>query len=114
MKGIVFYNQNFLVVQEDEDVIQENISRILLTSPGERVNNPTFGSLFKQYIFAQDVVMMEEIKSEAYKSISRWEPRLAISNIVTEQINDNTMRIHIDGIYKETLEPFTYEKTIQY
>jgi uncharacterized protein len=113
MKSIGIYTNDFFKIKEDEDAIQESISRILITSPGERVNNPTFGSKLKNYLFSIDVIMEDEIRSEINKAILRWEPRVSITDIQTKRKDERTFGIHITGIHVETLEPFTYEQIIR-
>ena len=113
MKSIALYTTDFLEIKEDESAIKENISRILTTLPGERVNNPTFGSKIREYLFQIDVILQEEIEGEIYKSIRLWEPRVTISNVRTEKRDERTFVIFISGEMKETLEPFTYDQIIR-
>ena len=107
------YNQDFLVIKEDEEAIKENISRILMTLPGERVNNPFFGSKLKNYLFDLNVIMNEDIKQEIVSAITRWEPRVIVNSIETESIDDKTLLVDFRLIFKETLEPFTYEVLVR-
>lgn len=113
MKAITLYTGDFLTIQEDEAAVRENISRILITRPGERVNNPNFGSKVREFLFAIDVVMQEEIESEIARAVNRWEPRVQITNVSTERKNENTFIVNISGAFKDTLEPFTYEQLIR-
>ena len=49
MKGIGIYGTDSPTIKTDVDLITENVTRILLTVPGERVNNPLFGCKFKTF-----------------------------------------------------------------
>ncbi len=60
MKGLGIYNEDAPVLKSDLDLVEENISRILLTTPGERVNNPLFGCKLKNFIFDLDDLFKED------------------------------------------------------
>jgi len=113
IKGIVFYNRAFFSMASDEVLIKENVSRILLTTPGERINNPRFGSKLKQYLFELESIMREEVESEIVSSIARWEPRVAITEIETELKDERTFMLKLHGNRVDTLENFTYERLIR-
>ena len=114
MKGLSFYNETFLTIKEDEEILKENITRILLTSPGERVDNPLFGSHLKAFVFELGSVMREEVESDIVSSIQRWEPRVIINGITTEEnLAESQFMIRIDCTNADTLEPFTFEQILR-
>lgn len=112
MKGIGFYESDFFTVKENEALLRENITRILVTSPGEYTMSE-FGCRLKEFIFEPEYVLEEDVKREIRRAISRWEPRVEINAIETEMTDPQTASIRIDFINRETLEPFTYEATIR-
>ena len=114
MTGLGFYNTDSPTIKQDTDLLEENITRILLTVPGERVGNSGFGSRFKNYLFDLSVVMQEEIVSEIATAISRWEPRVTINNIKLTNVDTNTMAVRVEMTVKLTLEIFTFEKVIKF
>ena len=95
MRCIGFYNEDTFTTFEDLSVYGESIARILLTSPGERVSNPAFGSRLKDYLFELDHVMQEEVDSEIRKSIARWEPRVNLIKIKTSRPDERTFSIDL-------------------
>jgi phage baseplate assembly protein W len=114
LKGLAFYNESFLIIKEDENNLKENITRILLTSPGERVNNPLFGSHLRAFIFNLGVVMREEVESDIVDSINKWEPRVIINSITTEEnATENLFIIKLECTNNDTLEPFTFEQILK-
>jgi uncharacterized protein len=114
VKSIGMYGtSDFFRIKEDEEAMRESISRILITLPGERINNPLFGSRVREFLFAFDSVMQEEVKSEINRAVSRWEPRVTISHIDTEIIGENKFNIIVTGVFNDTLEPFTYDQIIR-
>ena len=112
MKGIAFYNEPFLTIKEDEELLEENIARILLTIPGERVNNPLFGSNLRTFLFSLETILREEVEADILSAIGRWEPRVVVDNIETKLVNENTFSIRLSGTNNDTLEPFTFEQLI--
>lgn len=114
MKGISFYGQDFFVIKYETDLIKENISRILLTLPGERVLNYNFGCKLKSFLFAPDLVLQEDVENEIKQSITRWEPRVDIISVSAEMVESNQVYIKIDLINRTTLQEFDYETVIRY
>lgn len=114
MKGVSFYGESSITIKSDTSLIKENITRILMTVPDERVNNTSFGCKLKTFIFDLDFIMQEEVDGEITKAISRWEPRVNVLGIKTSRINENELKIKVGCQIKDTLEEFTYEKLIMY
>lgn len=112
MKGPGFYGQEFFSIRSDEELIRENIIRVLLTSPGERVMS-NFGCNLKSYLFEQSNILLQEIEDEIKKSINRWEPRVLVNNILIEEVEENTVRLKIDCTIKENLNTFSLNTTIR-
>lgn len=113
MKGLAIYNSDFVTIKEDIELIKENITRILLTLPSERVMS-NFGCKLRAFLFEQSTVLQEEVESEIKKSISRWEPRVQINSLFITAVEANKAEIFLSLTYKETLEQFTYEKILRF
>jgi phage baseplate assembly protein W len=114
LRGVGIYNTESPTIKQDLDLLEENITRILLTMPGERVGNPNFGCKFKSFLFDQSVIMKEEVVSEIATAITRWEPRVDINNIKLTDVDPNTLAVRLEMTVKETLEIFTFEKVIKF
>jgi phage baseplate assembly protein W len=112
MKGLGFYGENFLVFKSDKNLIRENIIRILLTSPGERVMS-NFGSRLKDFLFEPENILAQEVEGEIRKAISLWEPRVEIINIFISEVEKNTVRLKLDCLIKETLEDLNLDTIIR-
>jgi uncharacterized protein len=109
MKGISFYGLDFFKRKEDENLLKENITRILLTNKGERVNKPLFGSNLKTYLFENSNVLLEDVENDIRNAITTWEPRVAINSLEVSMKNVNSAYILMELKNKETLQSFTYE-----
>ena len=114
MQGPAFFGEDFFVIKEDNDLIRENITRILLTSPGERVMNVDFGSRLKQFIFENANVLQSEVEEEIRNSITRWEPRAEVKQVSASVISDNQVKVELYLINRGTLENFDYDALIRY
>jgi phage baseplate assembly protein W len=114
LKGLSFYDEIFLTIKEDEEILKENITRILLTSPGERTNNPLFGSNLRNFLFDLGLVMREEVESNIVTAINKWEPRVTINSITTEERpTENVFVIHLECLNNDTLEEFTFDQILR-
>ena len=111
MKGIALYDFDFFKRKTNNDLIKESITRILLTSKGERVNNPEFGSNLQSFLFSH--ADFEEIEQDIKESLKRWEPRAALQNIYTRRTSPNSINIFLSLFNRETTEEFTYEVTLK-
>jgi len=111
MKGIALYDFDFFKRKTNNDLIKESITRILLTSKGERVNNPEFGSNLQRFLFTH--TSFEDIEEDIVKSINRWEPRTSVNYINTLRTGPNSIKILLGLFNRETTEEFTYEVVLQ-
>jgi phage baseplate assembly protein W len=112
-KGVAHFGEEFFLIKSDNDLIKENIERILLTAPGERVMNTTFGCNLKNYIFEPDVILKEDVLSDIRKSITKWEPRVEITFLNATMTDPGVAKIEISLINRTTLEPFDYNTIIR-
>ena len=72
--------------------VRECICTILRTSPGERVEMPTFGCGLNRFLFEPNTVAtLGLIQQEVIQSLAQWEPRVAI-NDVTAAVNATDQR----------------------
>lgn len=87
------------------DVINQSIEMILMTLPGERLFNPTFGSDFQLRLFDTiDRDMLEQLIDDTVGAIKRWEDRIIIIEAeVKLSINpdNNSASIYIPYIIKD-------------
>lgn len=79
----------FLGATDGIDQIKADMLVLLLTTPGERVMNPDFGTPLKKLLFdPNDITLQLTAKNMIINSIKRWEPRIAVQNIeVTSKVD---------------------------
>ena len=64
------------------DQIKADLLQLLLTTPGERVMTPLFGTPLKKLIFEQNDVALEvQARNMIVEAIDTWEPRIIVNNI---------------------------------
>ena len=72
----------FFRTQSGVSQIKSDLLSLLLTTPGERVFLPDFGTPLKRLIFEQNDTALETLaKNMIAEAISMWEPRIAVSQI---------------------------------
>jgi phage baseplate assembly protein W len=85
------------LVSGEREVI-ESIQLILATAPGERPMRPEFGCAIHDLAFAPaDAATAGQIAYEVRLSLERWEPRIAVSDVVVsfDQADRGTLLIEI-------------------
>ena len=76
--------------------IRDMIEQILLTSPGERVNRPTFGSGTAQLVFAPNSELLAAAQQQTIQAgLQQWLSDLIRVQSVTVTANDSTLLITV-------------------
>ena len=94
----------------DATAINQSLKAILLSSPGEKVYNRTFGSNLKNSLFElNDPITIESVKSTIRSAIAANEPRITIQDIrVVMQGND----MYVTLLYSIINIPEVYQTNI--
>lgn len=70
-----------LMVSDDTD-IQESLTVLLSTIPGERIMVPGYGcDLWSMVFRALDTTLLTQLKDLVYQAILNWEPRITVDDI---------------------------------
>ena len=83
-----------------------NMRNLLLTSLGERVMQPEFGSTLTDVLFNQGPDVENEIDESIREAVSNWLPYIIINEINMFQEN-NQVDVSID--FSVTLEPDSFD-----
>ena len=99
MKGSGFYTEEYskvddLKIKHDDELLIEDLRRILFTIPGERVNNPTFGCKLMNYLFELESIDMTALKANIVNSIETFLPQHKV-NLFELNTIDHVMYISI-------------------
>ena len=72
----------YLFSQSGVRQIKSDLLVLLLTNPGERVMNPSFGTPLRTLVFEpSDPTLQLQAQNLIINSIKQWEPRIAVQNI---------------------------------
>ena len=113
-----FSNEGFLRNTKNvRQQVKSNIRNLLLTSKGERVFQPNFGSDLKNILFEQITPQsLSNVEDSIRQSLSTWLPYVRVANLVVVQDDRNPNQVLTSLEYSTTLEPesldtitFTFE-----
>jgi len=96
-----FFFQSKTILEQSKS----NLRNLLLTTPGERVMQPTFGSDLKSFLFVNfDDISADSIEETIREAVSRQLPYIEINNVfvVKDEVNLNSVSISIE--YSTKLE----------
>jgi phage baseplate assembly protein W len=88
----------YLSLKTIKDVGKQNLKMIILTNPGERVMDPTFGVGISRYLFNQEGFFDTGIiEQNILSQVAKYIPYVNITNIQIEsdELNNNTKRLKI-------------------
>ena len=89
---------------------KSNLRNLLLTSPGERVMQPEFGSNLKAILFDSfDDVSSDNIEEAVREAVNRQLPYITINEVIVIQDSQAENRILVSVDYFTTLEPDTLD-----
>ncbi|NJP11712.1 MAG: GPW/gp25 family protein [Leptolyngbyaceae cyanobacterium RU_5_1] len=87
---------------EDEH-IRDLIEQVLFTSPGERVNRPTFGSGLLQLVFAPNSDELAAATQLAVQgALQQWLAELIQVEAVTVQTDEATLRVTVQYVVRRS------------
>jgi len=76
--------------QEDEKLIKNDLLQLLLTSPGERVMRPNFGTQLRGFVFENITpVAISLLKENILQAIESYEPRVDVTSISFKDDSEN-------------------------
>ena len=88
---------------DDDDHIRDLIHQVLLTSPGERVMRPTFGSGLQQLVFAPNSVeLAATTQMLAQAALQQWlGDRIVVQSVDVTAI-EATLQVRVNYIVRRT------------
>ena len=87
----------------DDDHIRDLIEQVLFTSPGERVNRPTFGSGLMQLVFAPNSDTLAAATQVTVQSaLQQWLGDLIQVDAVEVQNEEATLQVTIQYLIRRT------------
>lgn len=94
-----------IAMAEGEREIEEAIRLVLGTAPGERPMRPAFGCGIHDYVFAPgDGATAGRIAQQVRAALERWEPRIAVDDVVVafDAVEEGTLYIDVHYSVRST------------
>lgn len=89
----------------NDDHLRDMIEEVLFTSPGERLNRPTFGCGLLQLVFAPNSDELAATTQYIVQgSLQQWLGDLIQVSAVTVEHDDSTLRVQISYLVRLTQE----------
>ncbi len=86
---LVKTTRGLLAQKKGVDQIKADLLQLLLTNPGERVMLPEYGTPLRELFFdPNDVALKNKAKNMITESITKWEPRIALQNVIVSNSID--------------------------
>lgn len=103
MNGIALYGEDFFTIKSDYDLYAEELKRLLMTNPGERVGQPYFGVGLRNSLFELATEATANIvKGRIQEQATAYLPMLSLLDI-TSEIKENSLYISVGFIIKGDL-----------
>lgn len=98
-----FDSRGHTAVASDDDHLRQLIEQVLFTSPGERVNRPTFGSGVLQLVFQPNSdVLAAATQLSVQGALQQWLGDLIQIESVQVEDQDSTLRITVQYLDRRT------------
>jgi len=95
---------------DDDGHIRDMIEQVLFTSPGERVNRPTFGSGLMQLVFAPNSPELAAATQFLVQgALQQWLGDLILVDLVEATAEDSSLRVTIQYTVRRTNERQTVQ-----
>lgn len=95
---------------DDEKHVRDLIEQVLFTSPGERVNRPTFGSGLMQMVFAPNSdEQATAIQFLVQGALQQWLGDRILIETVEVRVEDSMLEVTIKYVIRRNQQRFTAE-----
>jgi uncharacterized protein len=91
-----FDHRGHTAATDDDDHIRDMIEQVLFTSPGERVNRPTFGSGLMQLVFEPDSnELATTMQFLVQGALQQWLGDLIEVNGIQVESQESTLKVFV-------------------
>lgn len=93
-------SEGFELIKTMPDVVRQNLKNLLLTNPGERIMDPTFGIGIRRFLFEPNAPHIHQlIKTEIGKQVKKYMPFVHIEKVDIVQDDDDGNGMYIKIFY---------------
>jgi phage baseplate assembly protein W len=106
----------FYSIFSTKDQIKYNLINLLLTSKGERIENPEFGTTLRAQLFGQITdASFSDVKTSIAEAVGTYIPEIRINTIeITQDPNYNINTIVVNIIYQILISGTTDSVTVNF
>ncbi|MEH1828436.1 MAG: GPW/gp25 family protein [Nostoc sp.] len=98
-----FDDRGHTAITADDSHIRDLIEQVLFTSPGERVNRPTFGSGLLQMVFATNSdALAAATQMTVQGSLQQWLGDLILVESVEVENEESTLRVMVRYVIRRS------------
>lgn len=92
----------------DLQLLASNLKMLLLTSRGERVMSPLYGTNLRRIIFELSTLSVEALlQQEIAQAVAQWEPRVTLQSIlVNRDVNTRQVAVEATFLSRQSEQPF--------
>jgi len=102
---------DFAMTKNSLQQAEHNLKNLLLTYPGERVGQPTFGSRLRELCFEQiDDTLPQRIEEEVRKAVTNWLPYINLIEVATLTEEGDKNKIFVRVKYSTSLNSQTTQQ----
>jgi len=95
-------------VENDIALLASSVKMLLLTTKGERVMQPTYGTNLRRILFELNIESVESIvQQEISTALAAWEPRVVIQSLgITRYPNERKVEVLASFLARTAAQPF--------
>jgi phage baseplate assembly protein W len=93
--------------ESDLLILESSVRMLLLTSKGERIQEPEYGTSIRRLLFEQKIAAIESaISEEITDALTKWEPRLQLQALSVVRNPDPSVTVTATFLSKQSNQPF--------
>ena len=88
----------FMMTKNIKSMFRQNLKMLILTSPGERVMEPSFGVGLRNVLFENfDAALMDRVNSRIREQVKIYMPSISVVEILfdTSKVDSNTLGVKL-------------------
>lgn len=102
-------NWNFNLASTNMDILASSVKMLLLTTRGERVMMPTYGTNLRRLLFDPNLAYIETLAAQEISlALAQWEPRVLVQGLAVER-DPNARSVTINGSFVSRLDRQPFE-----
>ena len=93
-------DSDYILIDKTPDLVRQNLTNIVLTTPGERIMDPEFGVGIKRFLFENRTsAVTSTIKNIISGQVKKYMPFVTIDNVVFSSDKENPNFLGIAILY---------------